>query len=254
MSVPLDWSRQCSANRTRIGAFKSRAKTRPPPSHDLRRRLAPRYAVDPQGVRVHRAGATVASREQRFAQTPARAPGPTVRRCRDAVARIDPPCLEGVVPSLVATWPPWRADLTYSRSTSRPAPRRLSFQFFNKTREHPRHPRPRLPARSAHGRRLYCRSAIADGPRRTLRAHEAHLAGIARTRAWPCLQLQGADVYEVLGIGTCRRGAGAAARARGLLGAVRHVHAARERVGPDTILDDALAAGIRPRHAHAMVS
>jgi adenylate cyclase len=173
-------------------------------------------------------------------------------------------CLEGVVPSLVATC---AADgvpnLTYVSQVHYVDRRHvaLSFQFFNKTRENIlANPRatvflidPHTAARHVLQVR-YLRTETSGG---LFERMKAHLAGIAsHTGMAGVFKLQGADVYEVLGIEHLPGPELAPPPERsGLLGAVRHVSTLLASASDlHTILDDALAVlesdlGI----AHAMV-
>jgi len=173
-------------------------------------------------------------------------------------------CLEGVVPSLVATC---AADgvpnLTYVSQVHHVDRRHvaLSFQFFNKTRENIlANPRatvflidPHTAARYVLQVR-YLRTETSGG---LFERMKAHLAGIAsHTGMAGVFKLQGADVYEVLGIEHLPGPELAPPPERsGLLGAVRHVSTLLASASDlHTILDDVLAVlesdlGI----AHAMV-
>jgi adenylate cyclase len=173
-------------------------------------------------------------------------------------------CLEGVVPSLVATC---AADgvpnLTYVSQVHYVDRRHvaLSFQFFNKTRENIlANPRatvflidPHTAARHVLQVR-YLRTETSGG---LFERMKAHLAGIAsHTGMAGVFKLQGADVYEVLGIEHLPGPELAPPPERsGLLGAVRHVSTLLASASDlHTILDDVLAVlesdlGI----AHAMV-
>jgi adenylate cyclase len=173
-------------------------------------------------------------------------------------------CLEGVVPSLVATC---AADgvpnLTYVSQVHYVDRRHvaLSFQFFNKTRENIlANPRatvflidPHTAARYVLQVR-YLRTETSGG---LFERMKAHLAGIAsHTGMAGVFKLQGADVYEVLGIEHLPGPELAPPPERsGLLGAVRHVSTLLASASDlHTILDDVLAVlesdlGI----AHAMV-
>jgi len=173
-------------------------------------------------------------------------------------------CLEGVVPSLVATC---AADgvpnLTYVSQVHYVDRRHvaLSFQFFNKTRENIlANPRatvflidPHTAARYVLQVR-YLRTETSGG---LFERMKAHLAGIAsHTGMAGVFKLQGADVYEALGIEHLPGPELAPPPERsGLLGAVRHVSTLLASASDlHTILDDVLAVlesdlGI----AHAMV-
>jgi len=173
-------------------------------------------------------------------------------------------CLEGVVPSLVATC---AADgvpnLTYVSQVHYVDRRHvaLSFQFFNKTRENIlANPRatvflidPHTAARYVLQVR-YLRTETSGG---LFERMKAHLAGIAsHTGMASVFKLQGADVYEALGIEHLPGPELAPPPERsGLLGAVRHVSTLLASASDlHTILDDVLAVlesdlGI----AHAMV-
>jgi adenylate cyclase len=173
-------------------------------------------------------------------------------------------CLEGVVPSLVATC---AADgvpnLTYVSQVHYVDRRHvaLSFQFFNKTRENIlANPQatvflldPHTAARYVLQVR-YLRTETSGG---LFERMKAHLAGIAsHTGMAGVFKLQGADVYEVLGIEHLPGAELAPPPERsGLLGAVRHVSTLLASASDlNTILDDVLAVlegdlGI----AHAMV-
>jgi len=173
-------------------------------------------------------------------------------------------CLEGVVPSLVATC---AADgvpnLTYVSQVHYVDRRHvaLSFQFFNKTRENIlANPQatvflldPRTAARYVLQVR-YLRTETSGG---LFERMKAHLAGIAsHTGMAGVFKLQGADVYEVLDIEHLPGAELAPPPERsGLLGAVRHVSTLLASASDlHTILDDVLAVleadlGI----AHAMV-
>ncbi len=173
-------------------------------------------------------------------------------------------CLEGVVPSLVATC---AADgvpnLTYVSQVHYVDRRHvaLSFQFFNKTRENIlANPQatvflvdPNTAARYVLQVR-YLRTETSGG---LFERMKAHLAGIAsHTGMAAVFKLQGADVYEVLGIERLPGAELAPPPERsGLLGAVRNVSTLLASASDlNTILDDVLAVleadlGI----AHSMV-
>jgi adenylate cyclase len=160
-------------------------------------------------------------------------------------------CLEGVVPSLVATC---AADgvpnLTYVSQVHYVDRRHvaLSFQFFNKTRENIlANPQatvflldPHTAARYVLQVR-YLRTETSGG---LFERMKAHLAGIAsHTGMAGVFKLQGADVYEVLGIEHLPGAERAPPPERsGLLGAVRHVSTLLASASDlNTILDDVLA-------------
>jgi adenylate cyclase len=160
-------------------------------------------------------------------------------------------CLEGVVPSLVATC---AADgvpnLTYVSQVHYVDRRHvaLSFQFFNKTRENIlANPQatvflldPHTAARYVLQVR-YLRTETSGG---LFERMKAHLAGIAsHTGMASVFKLQGADVYEVLGIEHLPGAERSPPPERsGLLGAVRHVSTLLASASDlNTILDDVLA-------------
>lgn len=175
-------------------------------------------------------------------------------------------CLEGVVPSLVATC---AADgvpnLTYVSQVHYVDRRHvaLSFQFFNKTRENIlANPQatvflldPRTAARYVLQVR-YLRTETSGG---LFERMKAHLAGIAsHTGMAGVFKLQGADVYEVLGIEHLPGAELAPPPERsGLLGAVRHVSTLLASASDlNTILDDVLAvleADLGITHAMVML-
>lgn len=160
-------------------------------------------------------------------------------------------CLEGVVPSLVATCSASGIpNLTYVSQVHYVDRRHvaLSFQFFNKTRENIlANPQatvylidPQTAARYVLQAR-YLRTETAGG---LFERMKAHLAGIAsHTGMAGVFRLQGADIYEVT---TIEHLAGAELppppRRTDLLTAVRHV-ATRLAGATDlhTVLDDVLA-------------
>jgi adenylate cyclase len=160
-------------------------------------------------------------------------------------------CLEGVVPSLVATCAvDGVPNLTYVSQVHYVDRRHvaLSFQFFNKTRENIlANPQatvylvdPRTAARYVL-RARYLRTETAGG---LFERMKAHLAGIAsHTGMAGVFKLQGADVYEVLDIEHLPGAELAPPPERsGLLGAVRNVSTLLAGASDlNTILDDVLA-------------
>ncbi len=175
-------------------------------------------------------------------------------------------CLEGIVPSLVATC---AADgvpnLTYVSQVHYVDRRHvaLSFQFFNKTRENIlANPRatvflvdPHTAARFVLQVR-YLRTETSGG---LFERMKAHLSGIAsHTGMAAVFKLQGADVYEVLGIERLPGAELAPPPERsGLLGAVRNVSTLLASAADlHTILDDVLAlleADLGITHAMVML-
>ena len=173
-------------------------------------------------------------------------------------------CLEGVVPSLVATCAANGVpNLTYVSQVHYVDRRHvaLSFQFFNKTRENilanPQATVYLLDPHTAARYVLQVRYLRTETSGGLFERMKAHLAGIAsHTGMASVFKLQGADVYEVLGIEHLPGAELAPPPERsGLLGAVRHVSTLLASASDlNTILDDVLAVlesdlGI----AHAMV-
>jgi adenylate cyclase len=159
-------------------------------------------------------------------------------------------CLEGVVPSLVATCSASGVpNLTYVSQVHYVDRRHvaLSFQFFNKTRENIlANPQatvylvdPQTAARYVLQVR-YLRTETAGG---LFERMKAHLAGIAsHTGMAGVFRLQGADIYEVIAIEHLAGAELPPPRRTDLLTAVRHV-ATRLASATDlhTVLDDVLA-------------
>jgi adenylate cyclase len=160
-------------------------------------------------------------------------------------------CLEGVVPSLVATCAPdGTPNLTYVSQVHYVDRNHvaLSFQFFNKTRENilanPRAGVYLLDPHTAARYTLQVRYLRTETSGGLFERMKAHLSGIASHSGMASVfKLQGADVYEVLAIEHLAGPELAPPPERsGLLGAVRRVSTLLAGASDlSTILDDVLA-------------
>lgn len=174
------------------------------------------------------------------------------------------PCLEGVIPAIMATTAAdGTPNVAYISQVFHVAERHvaLSFQFFNKTRrnilEHPRATVLVLHPVTAQFYRLHLRYLRTETGGPVFESMKAQLAGIASHSGMASVfVLRGSDIYEVLDI---ERVAGeplpGGAPRCSLLGALRR---GSERLARATTLDEALEATLQTLEhdmdiAHSMV-
>lgn len=165
------------------------------------------------------------------------------------------PCLEGIIPSMIATCAPdGTPNVAYLSQVYYADPRHvaLSFQFFNKTRKNIlAHPHATLllhPQTSAYYRLQirYLRTQT-EGP--LFESMRAQLAGIASHSGMAdVFELKGSDIYEVLAIEAVPGTALPAPPPRpGLLGQVRRCS---EQLARCSTLDEALELAARSAGLH----